>query len=344
MPLAHAHYLDPARPQFILNKDDVGPEDFMTWAFYLGTTDKWKVTPTNWVFFFVMNPDHIIPMMDDMQGLDPSLVTKLKQNPKGVLLGRERLQALSRRIGEHFQLFSYDFKGLDLEFEIVGEMPLGRYNDSGIMNEQYFHQATDEYYRKNGKRHPQGENPVSFIWLRVRDRETFARVAHTIRTASVLSDRPVRCRSGASFFGLWLAPYRDLIWCVKTMLVPAIVGCMVLVLANTISITVRERRPEVAVLKVVGYQPRHILGLVLGEALLVGGISGLLAAAFAFWFFNLAHDGVPFQIELFPVFRVPRMALVWGPAIGFATAFLGSFLAAWQASHIRVAEVFAKVA
>jgi putative ABC transport system permease protein len=344
MPLAHAHYLDPTRPEFILQKGDVGPEDFMTWAFYLGTTDKWKVTPTNWVFFFVMNPDHIIPMMDDMQGLEPALVTKLKENPRGVLLGRERLKALHKTVGDRFQLFSYDFKGLDLEFEIVGEMPFGRYNDSGIMNQEYFYRSLDEYYRKNGKNHPQGENPVSFVWLRVRDRETFERVAHTIRTASVLSDRPVRCRSAASFFGLWLAPYRDLIWCVKTMLVPAIVACMALVLANAISISVRERRQDIAVLKVVGYRPGQILGLVIGESLVIGGLSGLLSAAIAFWFFNVAYDGVPFQIELFPVFRVPELALVWGPATGLATAFLGSFLPGWQASRIRVAEVFAKVA
>jgi putative ABC transport system permease protein len=135
-----------------------------------------------------------------------------------------------------------------------------------------------------------------------------------------------------------------LIWGIKTMLVPAILGCMVLVLANAISISVRERRQEMAVLKVVGYRPRQILGLVLGESLLVGGVSGLLAAAFTLWLFNQVYGGVPFQIEFFPVFRVPPMALAWGPAMGMATAFLGSFLPAWQASQVRVADVFAKVA
>src|SRR5438552_9394267 len=59
MPLTHAHYLNPNKPQFILNKRDVGPDDFMTWSFYVGTTEKWKLTLNNWAFFFVMNPDHI---------------------------------------------------------------------------------------------------------------------------------------------------------------------------------------------------------------------------------------------------------------------------------------------
>jgi putative ABC transport system permease protein len=344
MPLTHAHYLNPKKPQFILDKGTAGPDDFMTWAFYVGTTEKWKITLTNWAFFFVMNPDHIIPMMDDMQSLDPVLVRKLKENPKGCLLGKSRLKALNRKVGERFQLFSYDFKGLDLEFEIVGEMPGGRYNDSGIMNEDYFYKALDDYYRKTGRRHPQQENPISYIWLRVRDRETFERVAQTIRSASVFADRPVKCQSASSAVGSWLEPYKDLVWGIKFLLVPAILGCMALVVANAISISVRERRGELAVLKVLGYRPRQVLGLVMGEALLVGGGSGLLASVFTLGFFNGLYGGVPFEIAFFPVFRIPEISLAWGPAMGFSTALLGSLLPSWTASRVKVSEVFAKVA
>ena len=45
---------------------------------------------------------------------------------------------------------------------------------------------------------------------------------------------------------------------------------MALVIANAISISVRERRTEMAVLKVLGFRPGQILVLVLGEALLIG--------------------------------------------------------------------------
>jgi putative ABC transport system permease protein len=344
MPLSHAHYLDPRLPQFILDKRDVGPNDFMTWAFYFGTTDKWQLTQSNWAFFFAMNPGHIIPMMDDMEGLDPALVRKLKENPKACLIGTTRLKALNRVVGERFQLYSYDFKGLDLEFEIVGTMPRGRYNDTGIMNEKYFFQALDDYFRKTGRRHPLQENPITYIWLRVRDREAFERVGKTIRTASVFADRPVKCQMASAAFGALLEPYRDLLWGIKVLLVPAMFGCMALVMANAIGISVRERRKEIAVLKVVGFRPRQVFLLVLGEALLVGGASGFLASAFTFGFFNLMYGGVPFEIAFFPVFRVPEASLLWGPAIGFATAFLGSCLPAWSASRVTVSEVFAKVA
>jgi putative ABC transport system permease protein len=95
---------------------------------------------------------------------------------------------------------------------------------------------------------------------------------------------------------------------------------------------------------VVGFRPRQVLLLVLGEALLVGGASGFLAAAFAYGFFNLAYGGVPFEIAFFPVFRIPEVALLWGPAMGFVTALLGSCLPAWSASRVKVSEVFARIA
>jgi putative ABC transport system permease protein len=212
------------------------------------------------------------------------------------------------------------------------------------MNENYFYQALDSYYRKTGTRHPLQENPISYIWLRVRDRETFERVARTIRAASVFSDRPVKCQTAATTFGSWLGPYRDLIWGIKVLLVPAILGCMALVLANAIAISVRERRQEIAVLKVVGFRPHQVQLLVLGEALLVGGASGAVSAAFTFGFFNLAYGGVPFEIAFSPVFRIPEVSLLWGPAMGFTTAFLGSWLPCRSARRVKVADVFAKIA
>jgi putative ABC transport system permease protein len=343
MPLSHAQYLNPQMPQFILDRRDVGPGDYMTWGFYFGTTDKWQLTQDNWAFFFVMNPDHIIPMMDDLQGLDPELVRKLKDNPRACLLGTTRLNGLKRAVGDRFQLYSYDYKGLDLEFEIVGALPRGRYSDTGIMNERYFYQALDDYYRKNGRRHALQETPVSYIWLRVRDKSTFERVGNTIRAAGVFADRPVKCQTAASAFGAWLEPYRDLIWGVKVVLVPVIFGCMALVMANAIGISVRERREEIAVLKVVGFTPCRVFLLVLGEALLVGGASGFVAAALTFGFFNAAYGGVPFEIALFPVFRIPEVTLLWGTAMGVGTALLGSCGPAWSASRVRVSEVFARV-
>ena len=119
---------------------------------------------------------------------------------------------------------------------------------------------------------------------------------------------------------------------------------MTLVSSNAIAITVRERRTEMAVLKVLGFRPLQILLLVLGEAILVGGLSGLAATVGAIAIVNWVYGGMPFPIAFFPAFTVPWWALGWGFSIGAGTGLLGSFLPAWHARSVKVSEVFAKVA
>jgi putative ABC transport system permease protein len=125
--------------------------------------------------------------------------------------------------------------------------------------------------------------------------------------------------------------------------VPAILGVMALVIATAISISVRERRTEIAVLKVLGYTPTQVLILVLSEALLIGALSGLVSVIGTMTVINGLFGGVPFPIAFFPKFRVPLAALWWGPAIGGMTALAGSFLPAWSARSVKVSEVFSRI-
>src|SRR5262249_62194759 len=49
-------------------------------------------------------------------------------------------------------------------------------------------------------------------------------------------------------------------------------GFTLLVLANTLVMAVRERTRELAVLQALGFTSRHLISLVAGEALLIGGL------------------------------------------------------------------------
>jgi putative ABC transport system permease protein len=346
MPLTHADYLNPQNPKFLPElRPFVGPNDFMTWSFYGGSTEQGRMSRENVVFMFCMNPDHIKPMMDDLQDMPDELVTALKSDMRNVLLGKERLAQLNMRVGDKFKIYSLNYKGIDLEFQIAGEIPGARYGMSGIMNDQYFNKALDDYKRKNnGQAHPLDSRRLNLIWLRVRDKDAVTTVAKIIEHSPAFSDRPVKVETLSSGVASFLDAYRDLLWAMKCLMVPAILISMTLVISNAIAITVRERRTEMAVLKVLGFRPTQILILVLGEALLVGGISGFVATAGTISIINGVYGGIPFPIAFFPAFRVPLVAIGWGLAIGFGTGLLGSFLPAWTARSVKVSEVFAKVA
>ena len=96
-------------------------------------------------------------------------------------------------------------------------------------------------------------------------------------------------------------------------------------------------------MKVLGYRPRQILALVLGESLLVSGTAGLLTGLATF-LFTMLIGGIKFPIAFFPAFFVPAWAIVWGLAMGCGTALAGSVLPAWAARSVKVSDVFAKVA
>ena len=119
---------------------------------------------------------------------------------------------------------------------------------------------------------------------------------------------------------------------------------MSLVMAMAISINVRERRTEMAVLKVLGFSPGRILAIVLGEALVVGVLSGLISAALSYGLVHGVMGGIPFQIAFFAVWDILPDALWWGILFGAVTSLLGSIVPAWGARNVKVSEVFAKVA
>jgi putative ABC transport system permease protein len=117
---------------------------------------------------------------------------------------------------------------------------------------------------------------------------------------------------------------------------------MVLLIANAISLNVRERIKELAILKVIGFRPRHLLTLVLAEALLLGTGSGLIAGVLIFWIANAFFGGI--KVGASDPFPVPWDAVLWGGSVGAATALIGSIIPAWTACTVRASQVFARVA
>ncbi len=338
--------------------------DSMTWTFFggtlSGTTDPSKIKFEDFVFFFVMEPSCLLerqtkdgkkvpPMMDDLEHPDAAFkqaVHKLIDNKQGCILGRDRLKAINKLVGERIKVTSFTHKDIDLELEIVGTFPdLPRYNQVGVMNRDYLQDAVDAYPRThNGVKHPRADTNLNLVWLRVADSQTFSKVGNQIMSSPQYTAPAVKCETAASGTSSWLEPYRDIFWGVKWLLVPVLFAIMALVMAMAISISVRERRTEMAVLKVLGFTPGRILAIVIGEAVLVGALSGFFIVALSYTLIQLTLGGIPFPIAWMAIWPIPTDALWWGPLFGAVTSLLGSIFPAWSARSIKVSEVFAKVA
>lgn len=335
------------------NPDDVVPLDSMTWQFYIGTLDPTKLTRENMIFAIACDPDKIGTMMEGLDGLPDdqraqlnASIAKLKDTRQGIILGNNHLINTKKQVGDRIKLTGVSIlKGLDLEFEIVGVFPPGRYDTMAAFNRDYYVNALDAYpAQHNGQKHPWSDRNLSLVVLRVADSEAFARVAAQLEQSPELSSPAVRCETMASGLSSMLEPFRDLIWGVRWLLAPACLATILLVIANAISISVRERRLEMAVLKVLGFRPTQILILVLGESLLLGAGAGFISSGLTYLGINYGLGGIRFPIGFFDRFFIPTAALWWGPAVGGLAALLGSFFPAWSARNVKVAEVFSKVA
>jgi putative ABC transport system permease protein len=348
MPLTYA---TPLAEGAAKHPNDVKPQDDMAWSFYIGSLDPTKLTRESFVFFFCMNPRKFTTMMDDVDQFTPAQRAELDRgieamgkDKKKIILGVKRLEAINKKVGERFKVTSQNFKDVDLEFEICATLPEGRYSQAGVMNIQYLQDALDQYARDhNGTKHTQVDKVLMLEFLRTEDTASFQRLAEQITASGLFTSPPVKVETASSGVASFLDAYRDLLWAMRWLLAPAILLTISLVIANAISISVRERRTEMAVLKVLGFTPMQILFLVLGEAVLIGASSGFASSSIAFVLIN-GFGGVPFPIGFLPAFMVPAEALWWGPAVGGGAALAGSILPALAARKVKVSEVFSKIA
>lgn len=335
-------------------------KDAMLWAFYGGTLDPNKKTRENILFFFAMEPEKLISsdghggynsMMEDIDQVSDEDKRRLleackimRESPNKVLVGPTRLAQMNKKVGERVKVTSLNYKDIDLEVEILGELPGGRYEMSAVMNYNYLSRALDQYKKEKKVEHPMAQRTIGLMWLRVPDMKTFDKVAQQVTTAPEFTSPAVKCETASSGIASFLDAYKDLLFGMRWLLSPAILITMALVIANAISISVRERRVEMAVLKVLGFSPNQILVLVLGEALFIGCISGLVSALITKFLINDLLHGIALPIAFFGKFYVADAAPWWGLAIGAGTALAGSWVPAWSARSVKVSEVFSKIA
>lgn len=117
----------------------------------------------------------------------------------------------------------------------------------------------------------------------------------------------------------------------------AVMFTVLLVSANTIAMSVRERVREVGVLKVLGFTRGLILGIILSEAVVVSLIGGVVGIVLASLLTGVVREMPAFLDQLRHLTLTPSVAglcLLIAGFIGLVSAFFPAF----QASRISILE------
>lgn len=114
-----------------------------------------------------------------------------------------------------------------------------------------------------------------------------------------------------------------------------IIGIILLVLANTIIMSARERIREYAVLKTLGFTSFHVVGLIAGESLfisMIGGVVGLIGA-----FPVCAGFGAAFP-TMFPVFEIQTSTMILAILFAFTVGIIAAVFPAYRSANMKIVD------
>jgi putative ABC transport system permease protein len=115
----------------------------------------------------------------------------------------------------------------------------------------------------------------------------------------------------------------------------AVTFTILLVSANTMAMSVRERIREVGILKTLGFNNGAILGMILGEAAFLSLVGGIIGCLFA----NVLTYGVRQSPIMFTQLKtltlVPSVAAII-LVVGVGIGVLSSLIPAWNASRTNI--------
>jgi putative ABC transport system permease protein len=285
--------------------------------------------------FLAMYPEYQVP---------PDQYRDLLADQRGCLIGRALADKYGWKIGDTFYLESFipPHRKPDGPFEFVVRAVFDvdpvKY-PSSTTNMMLFHRKY--LYEATGRTLQAG-----VYYVEIRDPARAGEVSAAIDDLFANSDAQTRTETEKAFAASFVAMAGNLALLLNGIGL-AVTFTILLVVANTMSIAVRERRTEIAVLKTLGFTSRQVMGLVVAESVLIGVMGGALGIGSSqglLWMLTHA-PGIRDALAGFGLSELTLGPVVAG--LGFANAvFLGlvaGLLPAMVAYRARITELLRTV-
>lgn len=268
--------------------------------------------------------------------LDDAARARWLGDRQGAILGAPLAARLGVREGDTITLRGTVYPG-DWRFTVSGVYRTRR--ESVVGSQLLFHWARLDEAVPEWRR-----GRIGWIASRVEDADAAGRVAQAIDRAFAERDVRTLTMSEAQVQRAFLGLVAALLGALDAVSL-GLLAVLMLIVGNGVAMGVRERAGEHAVLRALGFRPRHIFALVVTEALLVTG-AGAAVGLLASW--PIVERGLGRWLEanlsgLFPVFRVDgglALAAAGGTLLCGAVAAL---LPAVRAMRVRVAVAMRRV-
>ena len=297
-----------------------------------------KATSANWFGGYYQDPKNQFPQFPiiaedyfeiykEMISLPDEQMQAWKKNRIGVVIGKALVDKFKWKIGDRIPLkgmFAKEDGSTTWEFVIEGiyqAKTKGADTSAMLMHYDYFEEA-----RQYGK------GSLGWLIIRVKDPKQSAQVAAAVDALFANSPAETKTSSEKDFAKSFAKQFGD-IGLITTLILGAVFFTMLLVAGNTMAQSFRERIPELAILKTLGFSDRAVMLMVLAEAILISLIGGLVGLFLAKFFIGMAATSMASTL---PGLHLSSTMMLYGVGLMLLFGLLTGIIPALQGLQLNI--------
>jgi putative ABC transport system permease protein len=308
-------------------RDVPGVKTVVPYAWYMGTYKDERA----WFGLVGTIASDIFQVWDECE-IDPTQLEAWKEDRQGCVVDRVTARRYGWAVGERIPMkgSNYDYD-LDLRLR-------GIYDGPEWIQGMFFHfDYLDTGLR--AKNSPMAGS-AGFYFMKAQSAEVIPQVCEEIDRRFASSTAPTRSQSHQAFAQMFEKFLGNIQAYIRNIGF-AVVVALTLVAGNTISMSMRERTTEIAVLKAIGFMKRQILGFVLGESIITAVFGGVVGVSIAQGLWMTMHHLYP---QFLPYGVLAWAVMLYGILVAVAVGFISGVVPAVRAANLSVIDGLRRVA
>jgi putative ABC transport system permease protein len=277
--------------------------------------------PENFFARFGTDPDEFFKVFPELK-MPEDQIKAWQRDRQGAIVSDSLAQKYGWKLGDRI-VIQGDIYPVNLELYIRGIYHSDPDFKSLYFNSKYVEEAVPWFKGQAGTFDILADNPADV-----------SKIAAAVDDMFRNSPQPTKTETEKAF-GLEFVAMMGNVKAFILSICGAVLFATLLVSANTIAMSIRERTREVAVLKTLGFTKGRVLGLFVGEAVALSIVGGLIGACLGRGLvFLFAHAP---QMTFFPLRMTPAiwlMALAVSAVVGLLSAAVPSY----HASQVNIVD------
>ena len=282
--------------------------------------------PENFFAQMVVEPEPFMKIYPELK-VPPDQMKAWLADRQGAIVGVDLAERFKWKVGDRIPITGTIWQpkqGQVWEFNIVGMYD----GEAGVDKTNFFFRY--DYLDEN---RAAGEGLVGWYVVKIADPSQASAMGAKFDSMFANSSAETKTTTEKGFVEGFAKQIGD-IGAIMIAILGAVLFTMLLVAANTMAQSVRERTSEMGVLKTLGFSNAAVLTLVLSESVLIAVIGGSLGLATA-WL--IVQQGDPTN-GMLPVFILPRRDIVIGAVMIVVLGLIAGALPAFNAMQLKITD------